>query len=167
MKHFKLFSVLTHRPIFVRLIGVLLKVTPHCDSLQHRFPETPGCHLPGTNSTLGEKWNRANAESTIYNHQKQSMNKSVTLSNWNKDKGLHSQVQPSHNVWQQLTLRQHSDKMCVLNHAAMLHKQKYHVYGFVLFLARTERRGRVKGCPIHYLWILLFTVSAHCFSIDP
>lgn len=37
----------------------------------------------------------------------------------------------------------------------------------VLFLARAWRQDRVKGCPVHYLWILLFTVSARCFSIDP
>lgn len=37
MKHLKLFSVLTHWHIAVRLIEVILKVTPHCDSLQERF----------------------------------------------------------------------------------------------------------------------------------
>lgn len=82
MKHLKL-------NISVLLIGVLLKVTPHCDSLQQRFPETPGCPLPGTNSTSGEKWKTANTKTSIYNHQKESIKKSVTLSNWNKDKGLH------------------------------------------------------------------------------
>lgn len=68
MKHLKLSSMLTHWHIFVLLTGVLLKVTPYCDSLQQRFSETPGCCLPGTNSTSGEKLNTANTETFIYNH---------------------------------------------------------------------------------------------------
>lgn len=68
IKHLKPFSVLAHRHIFVLLMGVLLQVTPHCESLQKRFPETPGCRLPGTNGTSGEKLNTANTETSIYNH---------------------------------------------------------------------------------------------------
>ncbi len=89
MKHLKLFLVLTHWHSFVLLTEVLLKVTPHCDSLQQSFPETPGRRLPGTETISVEKWNKANTETSICNHQKQSIKKNVTLSNWNNDRGLY------------------------------------------------------------------------------
>lgn len=38
---------------------------------------------------------------------------------------------------------------------------------FILFLTRAGIYRIVRGCPVHYLWILLFTVSAQCFGIDP